>query len=78
MITLRNKETGEFIGNITEEQLKFLTSEMEEESHADRDFWIDASELEFLKEDGADPGLLGLLEKAIGGREGIEIEWEKK
>ena len=37
MIQLRKKETGELIGEITEELLGFLVDELEEESLEDRD-----------------------------------------
>ena len=77
MIILKNKETGEFIGTITEEQLRFLFSELEEEYSDDRDYWLDKSEIDFFREDGADPDLLKMLENAIGSNDGIEIVWER-
>ena len=46
----------------------------EEESSDDTDYYINRTELEILKENGP-PGLIRMLEEAIGDREGIEIEW---
>ena len=78
MITLRNKETGAYIGEITEEQLKFMIDELEEDYSQDRDYWLEKSELDFFKERGADQELIRLLENAIGSNDGVEIVWEKK
>ena len=78
MITLRNKETGIYIGEITEEQLKFMINELEEDYSQDRDYWLERSELDFFKESGADPELIRILENAMGGNDGIEIIWERK
>jgi hypothetical protein len=78
MITLKNKETGAFIGEITEEQLQYLTDELEESYGEERDYWLERTEIDFLKESGGDPVLIRILENAIGGNDGIEIVWEKK
>jgi hypothetical protein len=78
MITLRNKETGAYIGEITEEQLQFMINELEEDYSQDRDYWLERSELDYFKENGAAPELIHLLENAIGNSDGIEIVWEKK
>jgi hypothetical protein len=49
---------------------------LEEESTTDHDYWLNRAELEILKEDGADPELLTLLEKAMGTGDEVEVEWE--
>lgn len=77
MPQLFNADTGDHIGEISEAQLAFLVSEMEEESAEDQDYYIDIDMLEVLKEDGADPALVELIAKAIGGRQDISIRWEK-
>jgi hypothetical protein len=74
VIRLRDKETGADIGSISEEELNFLRDQLEEESSEDTDYYINRDELEILKEDGP-PGLISMLQQAIGDREGIEIEW---
>lgn len=74
MIRLRNKETSTVLGSISEEELQFLQDQLEEESSEDTDYYIGRDELEILKENGP-PGLVRMLEEALGDREGIEIEW---
>jgi hypothetical protein len=75
MVTLRDKETGRVLGTITEEQLQFLTEELEEESDEDADYYLDRATLEYFAESGIDPGLLDLLTQALGDRDDMEIEW---
>lgn len=77
MIELRNKATGAVIGTISEEQLRFLTDHMEEESGADRDYYIDRATVDLLEEAGADPALLSLLRRAVGTRGEVDIEWRR-
>jgi len=77
MITLRDGETGQPIGTISDEQLRFLQDQLEEESPTDRDYWIDPPTLDALREAGADAALVALLEAAVGGREGVEVRWER-
>ena len=76
MIELREKSTGNVIGIITEEQLRTLTDEMEEESATDRDYYVSRDTLEMFEEDGIDPSLVAMLRQALGGRQDIEIEWD--
>lgn len=75
MIRLRDKETGADIGSISEEELQFLVDQLEEESSDDTDYYISKDELTILKERDAPPGLVSLIEQAMGDRDGVEIEW---
>ena len=77
MISLRDKETGAEVGSITEEQLRFLVDQLEEEFDEDRDYYLNQTTLELMEQSGADPELIALLRRAIGDREGIEIEWSR-
>ena len=77
MIQLRDKETGEALGEITEEQLQFLIDQLEEESETDTDYYLNRATLDLLKEKGADAALLELLDEALGDREDMEIEWSR-
>jgi hypothetical protein len=77
MVTLRDGETGQPIGTISDEQLRFLQDQLEEESPSDQDYWIDPPTLDALREAGADEALVKLLESAIGGREGCEVRWDR-
>jgi hypothetical protein len=74
MVRLRDKDTGTDLGTISEEDLDFLQEQLEEESSDDADYYIGRDELEILKENGP-PGLIRMLQEALGDREGIEVEW---
>ena len=78
MVTLRDKDTGAFIGDISDDDLEFLVEEMEEESNDDSDYYIDADTIEMLEEDGAPQSLLGMLRTALADRDGMEVEWSRR
>jgi hypothetical protein len=69
-------DTGNDIGNITDAQLAFIVEQLEEEHDDDKDYFIDRDTLELLSDNGADPDLLGMLEKAMGDDESMNIAWE--
>ena len=69
-------DTGDEIGTIDDKQLQFLVSQLEEEHDDDKDYFIDRDTLELLSDNGADPELLALLEKALAGDEEMDIAWE--
>jgi hypothetical protein len=77
MISLRDKETGADVGSISEEQLRFLVDQLEEEFEEDRDYHLNQTTLDVMEENRANPDLIALLRRAIGDREGIEIEWSR-
>ena len=77
MIALTDKESGKTLGEITEAQLQFLIDQLEEESLTDKDYYINRAMIFFLKERGADAGLIDLLYEALGDREEMEIEWSE-
>ncbi|GIW25956.1 galactosyldiacylglycerol synthase [Meiothermus sp.] len=77
MAQLFNADTGEPIGEITEAQLEFLVSQMEEEHALDQDYYLNADLLETWREQGADPALLDLLDKAMGAAEELNIRWSR-
>ncbi len=69
-------DTEADIGTITDAQLRFLVEQLEEEHDEDEDYYIDRDTLELLSDNGADPELLALLEKAIGDDDSMDIGWE--
>ena len=77
MVQLHEKETGVFVGTITEVQLQFLIDQLEEESSDETDYYIDHATLDLFEEVGVEADLLALLRQALGTREGIEIVWSK-
>lgn len=77
MIKVHDKDTGTWIGSITEENLQFLISQLEEESSEDQDYYINETTLDIFEERGADKALITLLRGALNGRTGMEIRWSK-
>jgi hypothetical protein len=75
MKTLYDEDTGEMIGQITDEQFQFLVNQLEEESSLDQDYSISSMLLAYFEEINADPALVGLLRGALGEREEMEITW---
>jgi hypothetical protein len=78
VIELRDKETGDAVGEVTEEQLQFLMDELEEEDAQDVDYFLNRATLEMLAERGMDAELAELLDEALGDREEMEIEWSRR
>ena len=77
MIKIIDKETGVELGTISEEELKYLIDQLEEEHSEDKDYFISQDTLAMFEQKGIDPVLLDFLRKALGDRESIEIEWKK-
>jgi hypothetical protein len=77
MIQLHEKETGVFVGTITEAQLQFLIDQLEEESADDTDYYIDQATLDLFEEVGAEADVLALLRQALGTRDGMDIVWSR-
>lgn len=76
MLRLVRIDNGEDIGEITSAQLGFLVEQLEEENEDDQDYFIDRDTLELLSDNGADPELIAMLEKAMGDDESMDIAWE--
>jgi hypothetical protein len=77
VITLKDKETGKLIGEISEDQLQFLINELEEEDSKDADYYLNRATIEMLKERGMDGALTDLLYGTLGERDEIEIGWSR-
>ncbi|MGE0397696.1 MAG: galactosyldiacylglycerol synthase [Kofleriaceae bacterium] len=68
-------DTGNEIGTISDAQLKFLTDQLSNDDDEDH-YVIDADTLELLSDNGAEPELLALLEKALDDDDSMDIAWE--
>ena len=75
MIQLRDKETGSVLGPISEEDLQFLIDNLVEEWAEDTDYYLNRTTLDMLKSRGASESLIELIEKAMGDKDDIEIQW---
>jgi len=78
MVRLFDSETGAELGTIGDEQLRFLEDHLEEESADDRDYYFNRTMIDVLEEKGGGPELVGLLRRALGEREGVEIRWQRE
>ena len=77
MIELRDKETGDSLGSVSAEELQFLIDQLEEESDDDTDYYLNRTTVDMLKQHGASVHLSELLERALGDRDGVEIDWSR-
>ena len=77
VIQLRDATTGASLGMISQAQLDLLVEQLEEESPADQDYYLDANTIALLEDAGADAELLNVLRSAIGDRDGIDIAWSE-
>jgi hypothetical protein len=76
MPSLVRLDTDVPIGTITDVQLQFLIDQLEEEHDEDKDYFIDRETLELLGDNGIDPELLAMLQKALGDDDSMDIAWE--
>ena len=77
MARLIRIDTGDEIGQISDKQLAFLVDQLEEEHDEDQDYFIDKDTLELMSDNGIDPELLAMLEKALGDDDSMDISWEE-
>jgi len=77
MIELRDAESNQVIGSLTDAQLAFLIDQLEEESAEDQDYYLNRETLDLLAEAGGDDALLAMLRQAMGEREEMEIRWTR-
>jgi hypothetical protein len=78
MPRLFRPDTEANIGIISNEQLRFLIDQLEEEHEEDQDYYIDRDTLELLSDNGIDSDLLAMLEKAMGDDDEMDIAWEEE
>jgi hypothetical protein len=78
MIDVFNNATNELVGSITDADLKVLVDGLEEESDDDQDYWIDQATIDVLGDGRATEHLLGVLRKALGSADGVEIRWQRR
>ena len=73
MIKIHSAESGNVVGEISEEQMALLRAHLVEESSADRDFYVTKDTIAMLEEAGADADLAGVLRAASGDGPGAEV-----
>jgi hypothetical protein len=78
MIDLYNASTNELIGSITEADLQVLVDGLEEESLQDKDYFVDEATIEVIADGRATDHLVGLLRRAVGSGDGVDIRWQRR
>ena len=78
MIDLYNAATNEVLGTITEADLKVLVDALEEEGIHDQDYFIDTATIDVIADGKATEHLVGLLRKAVGASDGVDIRWQRR
>jgi hypothetical protein len=78
VIDLYNQATNELLGSITEADLQVLVDALEEESADDTDYYITAPTIDVIADGRATEHLIGLLRKALGSSEGVDIRWSRR
>jgi hypothetical protein len=69
-------DSGDEIGTVNDDQLKFLVDQLEGEDVEDKEYFVDRDTLELLSDNGADPELLALLEKGLAGDDDMTVAWD--
>ena len=77
MVNLYDSATGALIGSISDEDLTFMQNDMEEESIADTEYYINQATVDWFETQGANPALVSLLRNALGKDDDMDIRWER-
>jgi processive 1,2-diacylglycerol beta-glucosyltransferase len=72
------KSDHRYLGDISDDELKFLVDNLEEEGLDDTDYDLSRLTLEYLRGNGLPPRLAQLLDTALGDQDDIEIVYEPK
>jgi hypothetical protein len=78
VIDVYKQASNELVGSITEADLKVLSEALEEEGLDDQDYYITAATIDVIADGRATDHLVGLLRKALGSAEGIDIRWLRR
>ncbi|HEY7270246.1 MAG TPA: galactosyldiacylglycerol synthase [Dehalococcoidia bacterium] len=76
-IKLYNDQTGEELGEVSDDDVQFLIDQLEEEDAADTSYYINQDTITMLRADGASQELLVLLEKAVAGSGDADVRWSE-
>jgi hypothetical protein len=78
MIDLYNATANQLLGSITESDLKVLVDALEEEGVNDQDYYIDRATIDVIADGKATEHLVGLLRKAVGAGDGVDVRWQRR
>ena len=74
-VKLVDLATSQVVGNISDDDLRWLGGQLEKESVDDRDYYFDRATIDMLETAGANAGLLAVLRGALGDRTDMELRW---
>ena len=77
MPKLYEKQTGQFLGTVSDADIQSLIDQLEEEHQTDEDYFIDSATIDLLEEAGASASLVSMLRGAVGSSEGIDVRYER-
>ena len=78
MVKVFNKATNELLGRISEDELKYLQDQLEEEGINDRDYYLRRETIEeFAASADATEHLVTVLKTGLRNDEAVEIRWER-
>jgi processive 1,2-diacylglycerol beta-glucosyltransferase len=78
MIDLYDDASRQLIGSMTEADLRVLVDALEEESLDDHDYYITAATIDLVADGRATEHMVNLLRQALGGKDGVDIRWERR
>jgi hypothetical protein len=78
MIDLYVVQTNQLLGSVTDADLQVLVDALEEESAEDHDYYITPATIDFIADGRASDHLVGLLRRAVGSSEGVDVRWERR
>jgi hypothetical protein len=77
MPRLFEKQSGQFLGTVSDADIQSLVDQLEEEHQTDEDYFIDSATIDLLEEAGASASLVSMLRSAVGDSDGIDVRYEK-
>jgi len=79
MVEIFDKKNSNLLGRISSEDLQFLIDHLEEEGLEDKDYYINQTVLDSLKEKGLSSDAATLIENAMSSESGdVEIFYERQ
>ncbi len=74
-VELFESDSGRTVGHLTDEQLDWLSGQLDESAVRDREFVLDPALIASCEQAGAAPGLMDVLRGALGSRREVRLRW---
>jgi hypothetical protein len=76
-VDLFDVATGTHVGSLTCDQFEAVSNRLERESASDDNYYLTPATLDLLADTGAEVEAVAVLQRALGGRPGMDIRWVK-